>query len=66
MLCLHLIQASLVYVNTIMMQRVITDPKWKRHLGLRDLAALTPLVYHHVNPNDNFNLDLDTRLQLER
>jgi TnpA family transposase len=66
LLCLHLIQASLVYVNTIMMQRVITDPKWKHPLGLRDLAALTPLVYHHVNPYGNYDLDLDARLPLER
>ena len=28
MLCLHLLQVSLVYVNTLMIQRVLAEPSW--------------------------------------
>ena len=63
LLCLHLLQASLVYVNTLMIQQVLTDPAWPTTLEARDLAALSPLVYHHVNPYGRFDLDLDARIQ---
>jgi hypothetical protein len=33
-------------------------------MGTRDLAALSPLVYHHINPYGLFELDLDARLPL--
>jgi len=28
LLCLHLLQSSLVFVNTLMIQRILTDPAW--------------------------------------
>ena len=64
LLCLHLLQASLVFVNTLMIQRVLTAPDWATTMGTRDLAALSPLVYHHINPYGTFELDLDARLPL--
>lgn len=64
LLCLHLLQSSLVFVNTLMIQRVLTDPAWPSPMGTRDLAALSPLVYHHINPYGLFELDLDARLPL--
>jgi len=64
LLCLHLLQASLVFVNTLMIQRVLTAPDWATTMGTRDLAALSPLVYHHINPYGIFDLDLDARLPL--
>jgi len=32
MLALHLLQISLVYINTLMIQCVVTDPAWKKEL----------------------------------
>jgi hypothetical protein len=64
-LALHLLQISLVYVNTLMIQRVLGEPSWQEGLGLEDLRALTPLVYGHVNPYGTFRLDLDDRLPIE-
>lgn len=63
-LCQHLLQASLVFVNTLMIQHILTDPAWKTPLTARDLAALTPLLYHHINPYGLFTLDMDARLPL--
>ncbi len=32
MLALHLLQSCLVYVNTLLLQRVLADPKWAKRL----------------------------------
>ncbi len=40
-LALHLLQASLVYVNTRMIQSVLGDPKWASHLTPEDYRGLT-------------------------
>ena len=64
MLCLHLLQVSLVYVNTLMMQRVLSEPGWMQRLTSQDLRALTPLVYLHATPYGTFDLDMARRLPL--
>lgn len=61
-LCLHLLQIALVYVNTLMVQHVLRDRAWVRRLGPEDRRALTPLFYVHVNPYGRFSLDLNERL----
>ena len=64
MLALHLIQNCLVYINTLMIQRVLAQPHWQGRLTPRDDAALTPLIWEHVNPYGRFELDMNTRLAL--
>lgn len=61
-LSLHLLQICLVYVNTLMMQRVLTGPGWLEKMTEADMRGLTPLVWAHVNPYGTFSLDLDQRL----
>lgn len=63
-LCLHLLQISMVYVNTLMIQDIMRDPSWKIRLKKRDLAALTPLIYFHINPYGSFKLDMEDRLNI--
>lgn len=65
LLCLHLIQASLVYINTIMIQEVLDDPGLLSRMTPRDLAALSPLLTAHVTPFGRFDLDLEARLPLK-
>lgn len=65
LLCLHLLQASLVYVNTLMIQRVLVDPAWYEQMTVRDLAALSPLMTQHINPYGRFELNMETRLPIE-
>lgn len=62
LLSLHLLQVCLVYVNTLMIQKVLAEPVWMQKMTTRDLAALSPLTYHHINPYGKFDLDLNTRL----
>jgi len=64
-LSLHLLQICLVYVNTLMIQRVLTDKLWLEQMQTNDLRALTPLIWAHVNPYGTFQLDLNERLQLD-
>ena len=65
MLCLHLIQISMVYINTLMIQQVLAEPDWMKLLGPDERRALTPLFYSHVNPYGQFSLDMTTRLLIE-
>ena len=65
MLSLHLLQISLVYINTLLIQQVLSDPQWMQRMGPEDLRALTPLIYAHVNPYGIFRLDMDERLAIE-
>jgi TnpA family transposase len=64
MLALHLIQNCMVYINTLMIQKVLTQQRWQNAMTPRDYAALTPLIWGHVNPYGRFDLDMSTRLTL--
>jgi TnpA family transposase len=65
MLALHLLQASLVFINTLLLQRVLDDPGWARRLTADDQRALSPLFWSHVNPYGRFRLDMTKRLDLD-
>lgn len=64
-LALHLLQICLVYVNTLMIQQVLTEPQWVGRLTPDDLRAITPLIFNNVNPYGSFDLDLTKRLNIE-
>ena len=61
-LSLHLLQNSLVYVNTLMLQHVLNQPGWYDRIPDDDWRGLTPLFYRHVNPYGTFQLNMDLRL----
>ena len=62
---LHLLQSCLVYVNTLMLQRVLAEPAWAARMTPADTRGLTPLVWGHVSPYGAFDLDMEQRLDLE-
>jgi TnpA family transposase len=64
MLSLHLLQACLVYVNTLFIQEVLAEPAWRERMTVDDWRALSPLIYHHVNPYGRIELDMSRRLAL--
>lgn len=64
-LALHLLQISMVYVNTIMIQQVVKEKNWLEKMSIEDKRAISPLVYAHINPYGSFNLDMEERLDLE-
>ena len=63
-LSLHLLQSCLVYVNTLMIQEVLSSSEWMKMMKPDDLRALTPLIWSHVNPYGTFRLNLDERLPI--
>ena len=65
MLALHLLQNALVSINTLMLQRVLSEAAWATRLTGEDLRALTPLISAHVSPYGHFLLDTQTRLGIE-
>lgn len=65
MLALHLLQSSLVHVNTLLVQQVLADPKWADKLTAADRRGLSPLFWTHVNPYGRFDLDMNSRLDLD-
>lgn len=50
MLALHLLQDCMIYVNTLMLQQLLAEPHWLNRLTSRELAALNPLIWEHINP----------------
>jgi TnpA family transposase len=62
MLCLHLLQLSMVYINTLMLQQIIQESNWLDQMSLEDKRAITPLLHEHINPYGVFILNYDTRL----
>ncbi len=64
-LSLHLLQISLVYINTLMIQRILKEPEWIKLMQPEDFRALSPLIWAHVNPYGTFRLNMDERLPIE-
>ena len=65
LLCLHLLQVCMVYINTILIQTALSDPKWMLILKTEDMRALTPLFHLHINPYGLLFLDMNRRLNIE-
>ncbi len=61
MLSLHLLQISLVYINTLLIQNVLAEPVWQQRMTEEDRRGLTPLIYHNYG---RIELNMDQRLAL--
>lgn len=64
MLALHLLQSSLVRINTLLLQQVLAEPAWAKKLSDEDRRGLTALFWSNINPYVTFRLDMDKRLDL--
>ena len=63
--CLHLLQVCMVYINTLIIQDILSNKVWFNKLTLEDKRAITPLIHAHINPYGLFPLDLYQRLNIE-
>lgn len=64
MLALHLLQSSLVFVNTLLLQCILAEDDWARRLTAADKRALTPLFWSHANLYGRIDIDMDSHLDL--
>ena len=55
----------MVYVNTLMLQRVLAEPGWRARMTAADVRGLTPLIWGMSIPYGVFDLDMGRRLDLE-
>lgn len=53
-----------MYVNTLLVQQILADPKWADTLAEADRRALSPLFWTHVNTYGRFELDMNRHLDL--
>ncbi len=65
MLALHLLQISLTFIQTLMIQKVLSEPAWMNQITKEDLRGLTPLIYSNVNPYGLIRLNMAERLTIE-
>jgi TnpA family transposase len=63
-LCLHLLQACMVYINTLIIQEILSQPHWRNKFTAEDYRALTPLFSGHINPYGLFPLDFNKRISI--
>jgi len=49
-LCMRILQAAMVYVNTLMLQGVLADPEWEDLLTPEDRRGPTLPFWSHVLP----------------
>jgi len=59
-----MVQSCLVYINTLMLQRVLEEAPWAQRMTAVDMRGLTPLVYGHVSPYGSFELRMHERIEL--
>src|SRR5438876_76708 len=64
-LCLQLLQNCLMLINTLLVERSLTQYQLLEQFTEADRRALTPLSYEHVNPYGLFALHLDQPSFLE-
>lgn len=53
------------YINTLLVQNVLSDPKWHSVLTKEDLRALSPLFHAHINPYGLVALNMNRRMNIE-
>ncbi len=63
-LALHLLQICLVYINTLLVQKVLAEKEWLNKMQPEDFRGLTPLFYGHVNPYGRLILNMNERIMI--
>jgi hypothetical protein len=62
--CLHVVQAAVAYVNTLLVQNVLAEPAWADALTPEDRRGLTPLFWTHIALYGEVKLNMTKRLEL--
>lgn len=61
-LCLRVLQASISYLNTLLIQDILTSGTIR--LSAEDRRGITPLIWAHITPYGEVSVDLSRRLSL--
>jgi Tn3 transposase DDE domain len=52
----------MVYINTLLVQKVLEEKTWLENMQPEDFRGLTPLFYSHVNPYGRLDLNMSERI----
>ena len=63
-LALHLVQAAIGYLNTVLIQIVLSDAGWRERLTEDDRRGLSALFWSHLNLYGRLEVDLSRHLDL--
>jgi hypothetical protein len=64
-LSLHLLQICMVYINTLLVQKVLSEEEWFNKMQTEDFRGLMPLFYGHITLYGEFQLDMNKRINIE-
>ena len=59
--CLHMLQNSMVYFNTLIIQEILQNTDLLEKMTKEDFRGLTPLFCNHINPYGIFKLNMNKR-----
>jgi hypothetical protein len=59
-------RSGFVHINTLTIQRVLSEPDWAQRMLPDDLRALTPLIYARVTPYGTFRIDMSKLLAIDQ
>lgn len=62
MLCPHLLQSALVFINTLLVQSVLKDSAWQQKMTAADKRGLSPLFWSNANLYGTIDIDMGRRL----
>jgi len=62
LLSLHLMEVCLVYINTLLLQELLSEPDWFDSMQEADWRGLTPLFTRHINPIGIIEVNMKRRL----
>lgn len=65
-LALHLVLVCIIYMNTLIIQEVLSGQSITYALTKSDLRAITPMIHAHINPHGIVILDMGRRLNLNQ
>jgi hypothetical protein len=55
----------MVYINTLLVQKVLSEKEWFNKMQPENFRGLTPLLYGHITPYGEFQLDMNKRINIE-
>jgi hypothetical protein len=53
------------YINTLFVQKILSEKEWLDKMQSEDFRGLTPLFYGHITPYGEFQLDMNKRINIE-
>jgi hypothetical protein len=59
-----LLQICMVYVNTLLVQKELSEKEWLDNMQSEYFRGLAQLFYSHVNPYGKLSLNMDERLMI--